>query len=81
MNRADFSSLLDEVMREFTEEGGTFMDTFGRKTEKELSELRIVAAAALMAADRYYSRLTKTEFEIRQAEEIHTPKTEEDPPC
>ena len=29
MNRSDYMSLLDEIMHELKEEGGTFSDTFG----------------------------------------------------
>lgn len=74
MNRADYMSLLDEIMHELKEENGTFSDTFGVKTEEELAELRCVAAIALMAADRYYSRQTKMAYALRYAEETHTPK-------
>ena len=74
MNRADYMSLLDEIMQELKEEHGTFMDTFGRKTAEELAELRCVAAIALMAADRYYSRQTKIEYSIRYDEEVHKAK-------
>ncbi len=76
MNRADYMSLLDEIMYELKEENGTFSDTFGKKTEEELAELRCVAAIALMAADRYYARLTKTAYAIRYEEEIHNPGEE-----
>ena len=74
MNRADYFSLLDEIMHELKEEHGTFSDTFGKKTEAELNELRCVAAIALMAADRYYARQTRTAFEIRYQEEVHRAK-------
>ncbi|MBR5220589.1 MAG: hypothetical protein IKV66_06350 [Clostridia bacterium] len=74
MNRSDYMSLLDEIMHELKEEGGTFSDTFGKKTEGELAELRCVAAIALMAADRYYARQTRIAYSIRYEEEIHTPK-------
>lgn len=77
MNRVDFSSLLDEVMYAPTETNGTFCDTFGRKSGAEPAELRTVAAVALMAADRYYARLTKTAFQLRKTAEVHAPKTEE----
>ncbi|MBE6658075.1 MAG: hypothetical protein E7604_06480 [Ruminococcaceae bacterium] len=74
MNRADYMSLLDEIMHELKEENGTFRDTFGAKTEEELGELRCVAAIALMAADRYYSRQTKMAYAMRYDEEVHAPK-------
>ena len=32
MNRSDYMSLLDEIMHELKEEGGTFADTFGKNT-------------------------------------------------
>jgi len=76
MNRADYMSLLDEIMHELKEENGTFTDTFGKKTEKELEELRCVAAIALMAADRYYARQTKIAYAIRYEEEVHRQKEE-----
>ncbi|MBQ7299292.1 MAG: hypothetical protein IJW77_05565 [Clostridia bacterium] len=74
MNRSDYMSLLDEIMHELKEENGTFCDTFGKKSEEELAELRCVAAIALMAADRYYARQTKIAYSIRYDEEIHNPK-------
>jgi len=74
MNRADYMSLLDEIMHELKEENGTFSDTFGKKSEEELAELRCVAAIALMAADRYYARQTKMAYTIRYEEEVHNPK-------
>ncbi|MBQ7982003.1 MAG: hypothetical protein IJ302_00395 [Clostridia bacterium] len=74
MNRADFSTLLDEIMHEITEKNGTFSDTFGEMGENELARLRTVAAVALMAADRYYARQTKLEYGIRYENEIHCAK-------
>ena len=42
---------------------------FGKKTEEELEKMKMVAGIALMAADRYYSRQTEQEFEIREKNE------------
>ena len=46
-----------------------FQRYFGKKTEEELEEMKMVAGIALMAADRYYSRQTEQEFEIREKNE------------
>ena len=63
MNRADFREIMTEIENELTEPGGTFEDIFGKKTEKELQEMRYIAAIALYAADRLYSNVTKNEFD------------------
>lgn len=63
MNRADYAAVLKEVEGELTEQNGTFMDMFGKKSEKELKEALYIAAIALMAADRLYSNITKQEFD------------------
>lgn len=57
MNRADYTKLLDEIADEISEPEGTFWASFGPKTEKEMEEIRYIAAIALFAADRFYSRL------------------------
>ena len=74
MNRSDYMSLLDEIMHEIKEEGGTFSDMFGKKTDEELEQLRCAAAIALMAADRYYARQTRVAYSIRYEEEVHMPR-------
>lgn len=68
MNRLDYHELLDEVERELTMPGGNFDEMFGRDP-KVLEQARYVAAVALTAADRLYSRLTRQEFELREKDE------------
>lgn len=69
MNRLDYTKLLKEIDQEIAAPKGTFQSMFGAKTEKELEEIHYIAAVALVAADRYYSTLTRTEFEIREKDE------------
>ena len=69
MNRLDYQTLLDDIMKELSAPRGTFQDMFGQKSEKELQEIRFIAAVALSAADRYYSRLTRMEFDLRERDE------------
>ena len=69
MNRADYTKLLDEITNEISEPEGTFQSKFGAKTEKEMEEIRYIAGIALFAADRFYSNLTKIDFQIREGEE------------
>ena len=66
MNRADYKRLLTEIMNEISEPEGTFQSTFGSKSEKELEEIRYISGIALYAVDRFYSGLTKMEFENRE---------------
>jgi hypothetical protein len=68
MNRKDYSELLADIKRELEMPGGNFDQLFGTSAET-LKQAEFVAAVALMAADRLYSRITKTGFEIRQADE------------
>ena len=69
MNRLDYTTLLSDIMKELSAPRGTFQDMFGRKTEKELEEIRFIAAVALSAADRYYAQLTKMDFALRERDE------------
>lgn len=75
MNRLDCHELLQEVEQELAEPGGNFDALFGHDP-KTLEQARFVAAVALAAADRLYSRLTRQEFELRELDE-HQGKTEE----
>ena len=68
MNRADYTRLLDEIANEISEPKGTFQSRFGAKTEKDMEEIRYIAGIALFAADRFYSNLTRIDFEIRESE-------------
>ncbi len=72
MNRLDYVNLLKEIDDEIGAPKGTFQSMFGAKTKEELEEIRYIAAIALVAADRFYSNLTKTEFEIREKDERGT---------
>ncbi|MBE6559787.1 MAG: hypothetical protein E7662_01575 [Ruminococcaceae bacterium] len=69
MNRLDYQMLLDDIMKELSAPRGTFQDMFGKKSEEELKEIRFIAAVALSAADRYYARLTKMDFALRERDE------------
>lgn len=68
MNRLDYKELLTEVEKELTMPGGNFEELYG-KDPKTLEQARYVAAVALVAADRLYSRLTRQEFELRELDE------------
>lgn len=68
MNRLDYKELLAEVEKELTMPGGNFEEQYG-KDPKTLEQARYVAAVALVAADRLYSRLTRQEFELRELDE------------
>lgn len=68
MNRLEYHELLEEVERELAMPGGNFDELFGRDP-KTLEQAKFVAAVALAAADRFYSRLTRQEFELREREE------------
>lgn len=68
MNRADYTELLQDVERELTMPGGDFDALFGHDP-KTMEQARFIAAVALTAADRLYSRLTKQEFELRERDE------------
>lgn len=60
--------MLEEVEKELLMPGGNFDGLFGHDP-KTLEQARFVAAVALTAADRFYSRLTRQEFELREKEE------------
>lgn len=68
MNRLDYHQLLEEVEKELAMPGGNFDAMFGHDP-KTLEQARYVAAVALVAADRLYSRLTKIEFDLREQDE------------
>ena len=68
MNRLDYHELMEEVERELTMPGGNFDALFGHDP-KTLEQARFVAAVALTAADRLYSRVTRQEFDLREQDE------------
>lgn len=68
MNRLDYAELLDEIKKELMMPGGNFEARYGSSPEM-LEKAEFIAAVALVAADRLYSRLTKTEFELREQDE------------
>lgn len=68
MNRLDYTQLMEEVKKELTMPGGNFEGLFGKDAET-LKQAELIAAVALVAADRLYSRLTKAQFEMREEEE------------
>lgn len=68
MNRLDYTQLLKEIEKELLMPGGNFDALYGHDP-KTLEQARYVAAVALVAADRLYSRLTRLEFELREKDE------------
>ena len=68
MNRFDLAELMDEVEKELRMPGGNFDALYGLDP-KTLEQARLIAAVALTAADRYYSRLTRQAFELREKDE------------
>lgn len=68
MNRLDYQELLKEVEHELLMPGGNFDALYGHDPET-LEQARYVAAVALVAADRLYSRLTRQEFDLRERDE------------
>lgn len=68
MNRLDYSELLKEIEKDLLMPGGNFDALYGHDP-KTLEQARYVAAVALVAADRLYSRLTWQEFELREKDE------------
>lgn len=76
MNRADYTELLQDVERELTMPGGDFDALFGHDP-KTMEQARFVAAVALTAADRLYSRLTLQEFALRERDEHPEPHKNE----
>lgn len=68
MNRLDYHQLLEEVEKELTMPGGNFEALYGNDP-KMLEQARYIAAVALVAADRFYSRLTRQEFDLRERDE------------
>lgn len=68
MNRLEYQELLEDICRELQMPGGHFDAMFGHDS-RTLEQARFIAAVALTAADRFYSRLTKQEFELRELEE------------
>lgn len=74
MNRLDYSELLQEIEKGLLMPGGNFDALYGHDP-KTLEQARYVAAVALVAADRLYSRLTRMEFELREKDEHPNTKT------
>lgn len=69
MNGKDFDMIMKSIRKELAEPNGVFQRRFGSKTPEQLEELQELAGIALMAADRYFSRQTELEFEIREKNE------------
>jgi hypothetical protein len=68
VNRKDYTELLADIKRELSMPGGHFDALFGAD-EKTLGQAEFIAAVALTAADRLYSKLTKDDFALREIEE------------
>ena len=68
MNRLDHQQLMEDVERELTMPGGVFDALYGHDP-KTLEQARFIAAVALTAADRLYSKLTRQQFELRELDE------------
>jgi len=69
MNGKDFDIIMKSIQKELSEPNGVFQRRFGSKTPEQLEELQELAGIALMAADRYFSRQTELEFEIKEKNE------------
>ncbi len=69
MNGKDFDIIMKSIQKKLAEPNGVFQRRFGSKTPEQLEELQELAGIALMAADRYFSRQTELEFEIREKNE------------
>ena len=67
MNRTEFSELLQDTMQELLNPTANFSARFGSDAI-EPAQLELIVAAALTAADRYYSNLTKLQSERRPLE-------------
>lgn len=68
MNRLEYETLLQDVMRELAMPGGNFEARFGTD-DATLRQAELMAAVALMAVDRYHARLSKDRFLLREADE------------
>jgi hypothetical protein len=69
MNRTEYDKLLKDIWNEIEASNGNFENAFGScENEAEKQALRRVAGVALMAADRYYSNLSRLRAE-RTAED------------
>ncbi len=69
MNGKDFEIIMQSIQKELAEPNGVFQRRFGSKTPEQLEEMQEIVGLALMAADRYFSRQTELEFEIREKNE------------
>lgn len=69
MNGKDFDIVMKAIHKEMAEPNGVFQRRFGSKTPEQLAELQEIVGIALMAADRYFSRQTELEFDIREKNE------------
>lgn len=77
MNRLDYKEMMADVKRELEMSGGNFEALFGNSEEVK-KQAELIAAVALIAADRYYSHLTRMEFDLRLVEEEYDRKQNED---
>jgi hypothetical protein len=68
MNRKDYTDLLEDIKREISMPGGHFDALFGTD-EKTMQQAEFIAAVALTAADRLYSKLTRDDFALREQED------------
>jgi len=64
MNRTEFHAMLDAVCADIAEQAGNLQDEFD--TQRRREDIRLLAAVALMACDRYYSELTKQQAQRRE---------------
>jgi hypothetical protein len=67
MNRKDYTELLADIKRELSMEGGHFDALFGTR-EDTMKQADFIAAVALVAADRLYSRITRDASDLREKE-------------
>jgi hypothetical protein len=61
---------LADIKNELAMPGGNFEALFG-KSEDIKKQAEFIAAVALTAVDRFYARLTRSEFELRFQDEQH----------
>lgn len=68
MNRTEFYETLQDIYGDLAAENGNFRDAYGNSPER-MEEAKFIATVALMAVDRYYSNLTKLQYEHKAIEE------------
>jgi hypothetical protein len=65
MNRTEYYETLKQIYDDIENTNGNFQDSFP-STEEQVEELKKFAAVSLMVVDRYYTNLTKLQFERKE---------------